>query len=57
MSDENFFKPISEGIEVGFQEIGYDLSDREKKLISLTVKATVLIVERFLRDEIEHDKR
>ena len=51
MEDENIFKPISEGIQDGFKEIGFDLSDREKKIIYLTVKSTVVIVESFIRSE------
>ena len=56
MEDENIFKPISEGIQDGFKEIGFDLSDREKKIIYLTVKSTVVIVESFIRSEIENEK-
>ena len=56
MEDENIFKPISEGIQDGFKEIGFDLSDREKKIIYLTVKSTVVIVESFIRSAIENEK-
>lgn len=51
MMKEEQVEGIKEGIERGFQELGFNLTTREKTIICLTVKSTVETIEHVLQLE------
>lgn len=44
--EENSLRAIIDGIRDGLEEIGFELSDREKKFIAMTVRSTVRVIEK-----------
>jgi hypothetical protein len=53
MSEKDIFKAISEGIQDGFKDIGFELNDREKKIIHMTTVAAITIVERIEKVDLD----
>lgn len=46
--NERNIKLIGDGIKQGFKEIGFDLTDRERLIISMTIKGTIVFIDQLI---------
>lgn len=53
MENKKGFEAISAGISDGFKELGFELSERDKRIIHLTTVAAITIGDRLARGDYD----